>query len=247
VTVECVTSDSAIEHSYAALVSPRTARDLAAINVVIHPGNLGSGKPEQGGGPLRGGLTLMNRFKVDIGDPGLPYDIHLTVGARDGWLACEAVTIGARPGGPAVTSLAVRYVALGVYVQRIREELQLHLGALLVVKETGRTESTVSYSPPMSSEDWDTFDVAQLRRAARAAALTPEMAAKAYREALASPDPRQNKRPTAAAAEKLGVSRGHVSRLVTQARHEGSPGLGPMRKPRGRQAERDAGGGGEEK
>jgi hypothetical protein len=225
-----------MEHSYAAWVSPRTARDSGAINVVIHPGNLGSGRPEQGGGKLRGGLVLMNRFKVDIEDPAVPYDIHLTVGARDGWLACEVVTIGTKEGGPAVTSLAIRNVALGVYVQRIREELQLYMGALLLMVEAGRAEGVVHYEPPMHPEDWDSFDVAQLRRAARAATLTPEMAAEAYREALASPDPAQNKRPTAAAAEKLGVSRGHVSRLVTQARREGSPGLGPTRAPRGKGA-----------
>lgn len=219
------------------MVSPRTARDSAAINVDIHPGYIGRGLPEEGGGKLRGGLVLTNRFTVEVEDPAVPYDLHLTVGARDGWLACEVVTVKARAGGPAVTSLSIRHVALGVYVQRIREELQLYMGALLLMVETERTENVVHFEPPMHPEEWDTFNLAQVRRAARAATLTPEMAAEAYREALASPDPEQNKRPTAAAAEKLGVSRGHISRLVSQARREGSPGLGPSRAPRRKEAE----------
>ena len=65
---------------------------------------------------------------------------------------------------------------------------------------------------------------ADLRRSLR---LTPALAADAYREALASPDPRTRLRPTSAAAEKLGASRGHVSRLISTARAQGVTGLNP--------------------
>jgi hypothetical protein len=238
VSGKSVTNDSALERSYAALVSPRTARDLAAIKVTVHPGDIGSGVPEQGGGPLRGGLKLANRFDADIEDQAVPYDIRLTIGARDGWLACEVVTIRERPRGPAVTSMAVRNVPLGAYVQRIREELERYWGAGLLWKETGRTETTVSHGWPADPGEWEAFDIGQLRRAARAVTVTTGMAAAAYREALASPDPGQNKRPTAAAADKLGVSRGHLSRLLSRARREGMEGLGPQRAPRRKAGEK---------
>ena len=214
---------------YALVVSPRSARDQTAISVVIYPGNMGSGKPEQGGGQLAGGLTLMNRFRADIEDPAVPYLITLTVAARGGWLACESVTITERPGGPAVTAMALRSMTLSLYIQRVREELGEYAGGALITKESGRTENTISFEPPSEAE-WNALDFAQRRRSAQ---LTTDLVAAYYREALASPNPEQNRRPTAAVAERLNASRGHISRLLTQARREGLPGLGPTRAPRG--------------
>jgi hypothetical protein len=214
-------------HGYDLLVSPRIARDVAEIGVTIRGGNLGSPEnPDDGGGQLRGGLTLMNRVTADIGDPDVPYRITITIAARDGWLSCESITVSARPDGPALTSATVRSLALSIYVRRVREEIE---GTPFLLRETNRTESTVSYDLPVSAEDWQGFTIGQLRRRLR---LTPEMAAEAYREALASPDPRHNQRPTAAAAEKLGASRGHVSRLLTEARRAGIEGLGAGRATR---------------
>lgn len=85
---------------------------------------------------------------------------------------------------------------------------------------------------PVMPDEWESFDFAQVRRAVHATKITTQMAADAYLAALASPDPGQNQRPTAAAAEKLGASRGHISRLLSQARREGIEGLGPQRPPR---------------
>jgi len=217
-------------------VSPRVARDVAAISVTIDPHGagqpvIGSGEADKGGGPLRGGLTLMNRFKALIADPEVEYEISVTVGARDGWLAAESIPVAELPDGPAVNGATLRLLALSLYMQRIREELARWPG-LLIMKETRRTEHAVTWQPPASPDEWESFGIAQLRKAARAATVTTEIAAEAYREALGSPDSAQNRRPTAAAAEKLGVSRGHVSRLLTQARREGLPGLGPSRPPR---------------
>jgi 8-oxo-dGTP pyrophosphatase MutT (NUDIX family) len=226
---------------YALVMSPRTARDQAAISVDIESGSIGSGKPEQGGGHLAGGLTLLNRFRAHIEDPAVPYLVVLTVVARAGWLACESVTITEKPGGPAVTAMALRSMTLSLYIQRVREELGEYAGGALITKESGRTENTISFEPP-SDADWDALDFAQRRRSAQ---LTTELVAACYREALASPDPEQNRRPTAAVADRLNASRGHISRLLTQARREGLPGLGPTRAPRtnqvsaGEQVKRD--------
>jgi len=171
----------------------------------------------------------MNRFQADITDPAVPYLITLTVAARAGWLACESVTMAERPGGPAVTAMALRSMTLSLYIQRVREDLGEYAGGFLITKEVARTEDTVIFEAASESE-WDALDFAQRRRSAQ---LTTELVAACYREALASPDPAQNRRPTAAVAERLNASRGHISRLLTQARREGLPGLGPSRAPRG--------------
>lgn len=217
---------------YAGGMSPRSSgRDAAAITVSVRGGPVGSGKPDEGGGPLRGGLTLASRITADINDPAVPYDIALTVAARDGWLVCESVTLSERPGGPAVTPMAVRSMTLSVYVQRIREVLGTVLGGGHVLKEGSRGEGYVSYDFPPLPTQWDAMDFAQRRRSSQ---LTTELVAACYREALASPDPQQNRRPTAAVAERLNASRGHISRLLTQARREGQPGLGPSRPSQGK-------------
>ncbi|HMH92222.1 MAG TPA: hypothetical protein VK586_14195, partial [Streptosporangiaceae bacterium] len=150
----------------------------------------------------------------------------------DGALACESVTISEKPGGPPVTSLTLRSALISLYLQRIRDTLGSHHGGDLVVRETYRDDSAgrINYAGPMPDE-WRDFDIAQVRKATR---LTPELAAAAYREALASADPDVRQAPTAATAKKLGASRGHVSRLLTQARRDGIEGLGPGRPARRR-------------
>lgn len=219
---------------YAAKMSPRLTRDTSAVGVVIHlGGRLGRGTEEEGGGALQGGLTLMNRFKAVISDPEVPYEITMTVGARDGWLACESLTLAVKDGGPAVTGAALRGVTLALYMQRIRQELGEAGGGGIINKLVDRTEAVVVFEPP-DVEELEGLDFAQIRRAVKAAKITPEMAAGAYREAQASPDPSKNRRPTAAAAERLGISRGHASRLLTEARRKGIPGIGPTRPPRRR-------------
>ena len=70
--------------------------------------------------------------------------------------------------------------------------------------------------------------------------LTALQVAEAYRKALRSDDPGKYRRPTEAAAEALGYSRGHISRMLTQARRDGMPEIGPMRAPRAHELARDA-------
>jgi hypothetical protein len=208
----------------------RAARDTKAISVQIdahgagHP-VIGRGTPEEGGGPLRGGLRLMNRFAVEVTDPAVPYRVTMIIAARDGWLECESVQVSAAPGGSPVTAMAIRSMTLSLYIAKVREELGKFGGAFLVTQEVARTERSVTYSP-VGPDAWDVLDYAQRRRNAQ---LTTEVVAAAYREALSSPNPRQSLRPTAAVAERLHASRGHISRLLTAGRREGLPGLGPAR------------------
>lgn len=233
----------AVANAYAWRV-PRITRDVAAIGVDIDPHGaqapgqkvMGRGTSEEGGGLLRGGLRLMNRFTASIDDPEVPFDIVVTVAAIDGWLAAEAVTVSKRPDGPAVTAADMRMVALSLYMQRVRQELQKHLGGGLLWKESGRGDGYAAYDLPVASAP-ELNELAQMRRAVRQAKVTPQVAAEAYVAALASPDPEQNQRPVAAAAEKLGVSRGHVSRLISEARQQGIEGLGPGRPSRRKDAQ----------
>jgi hypothetical protein len=211
---------------YDQTVSPRLVRDPTAIKVSFPPFDLGSGSPEHGGGLLRGGVTLANRLTAEIEDPVLPYAITVVVTVRDGFLTAESITIAERPGGPPLSSVAIRSTGLSLYVQRVREEIPRQVPHVLL-EEKGRTEGTVSFGFPPVEADWDAF--AQMRRATR---LSPEVAAEAYLEALASPDPEKNRKPTQAAADKLGISRGHAGRLITEARKKGIPGLGPGRPSR---------------
>ncbi len=204
---------------------PRLVRDPSAIKVTFPQQTIGNGSPELGGGPLRGGVELANRVIANIEDPALPYAITVTVAARDGFIVAESMTIAERPGGPPLASAAVRQTGLSLYVQRIREELPRVPGFLIEVQS--RTDHTVSFGFPPVQADWDAF--AEMRRATR---LTPEIAADAYLEALASPDPEKNRKPTQVAAEKLGISRGHAGRLITEARKRGVSGLGPGRPAR---------------
>ena len=228
---------NALRPDYALFMSPRVVRDVAAIEVEIDPHGagqslLGSGRADQGGGPLRGGLSLANRFAARIADPEVPGTITVVVAAIDGWLAFESVTVAGSEKEPAVSGAVVRSLALSLYLLRIREELGEAGGGGLLVKPSGSGEGWQSFELPVLGDEIDRFDFAQIRRAVNASKLTPEMAAAAYKQALASPDPEQNRRPTAAAADRLGASRGHVSRLLTQARRDGIAGLGPERPSR---------------
>lgn len=198
----------------------------------IVPGHIvGRGWPEDGGGPLRGGLVLMNRFTVDIDDPAVPYDVEMTVCALDEMLACEYIGMTRREDGPAVTSTSVRLLAVDSYLIRARQELERYVrsGALLLLKVVSQTPAATGYEPPDDAEV-TTFREGQRRRER----LTTIQVAEAYQEALRSDDPAKNRRPTEAAAEALGYSRGHISRMLTQARRDGMRGLGPMRPPRTR-------------
>lgn len=207
-------------------MSPRPPRrDLSLIQVDIDPndpdtGGLGSGRTSEGGGPLQGGLHLQNRFRVVVQDPAVPYIIKMTLRARDGRLACEEIALresGAE--GPAVTGAGLRSVVIDSYLIRVREELGGVGGALLIAKR--ETEGgTTAISGPVSQGEWRDFEEAQALTEQRGK-ITAETVADLYRDALASPDPSLNRRPTQAVADRLGISRGHASKLLTQARRDG--------------------------
>lgn len=206
-------------------MSRRPRRDLSSIEVHIDPndpktGGLGSGRQEDGGGPLHGGLTLMNRFRAEIRDPAIPYSVAMTLRARGGRLACEEISLQeVDPESPPITGVGLRAITIDSYVSRVREVLGEVGGGLLIAKqETG--PRVTKASGPVAPEKWEEFEAAQERSEQREK-ITTQLVADHYREAMASGDPTVNRRPTQAVADRLGVSRGHVSRLLTQARRQG--------------------------
>jgi hypothetical protein len=180
----------------------------------------GMGTPEEGGGPLDGGLFVPNRFSATVDDPNLPYLVTLVLGAHDRRLAAESMTLSMRPGGLPITSTSLRAVKVDACVARIREELGNMDGALRVVRrhESG---STTSWSG-VPERDWPRFEGSQSRRR-RPEDTLPEVAA-AYREALGHRDSRIAATPTKYVATTLFYSRGHAARLVAQARKAGHLG-----------------------
>lgn len=183
-------------------------RDPSSVAVTIRPenpetGTFGNGSPEDGGGPLQGGLHLKNRFVAEIQDPAVPYSVVLTLRARDGRLAVEGMTLReVSAESPPVTGVGLRSMTLDTYVSRVREVLGEDGEDALVTREPGRPKK------------------AQLGKTALGK-VTTQVVADFYRDALSSPDPQVNRRPTQAVADRLGLSRGYVSRLLTQARQEG--------------------------
>ena len=98
------------------MLSPNTT-------VKINGGDVGSGAPDQGGGPIGAGLMLMNRFTAEVDDPSEPFRWSLTFAAKAGRLVCESVSVDARPGGEPITRVGLREVPFGAIVSRVRQEL----------------------------------------------------------------------------------------------------------------------------
>lgn len=195
---------------------PRPPAFDKSVSVTIRGGDLGTGRAEEGGGPLEGGLTLLNRFDAEINDPGLPYLVTLTLVAHERQLVAESLRLTMREGRAPkpITSEGLRAVKVAAYVARVRSELgSLGGGFLIVREETGLGSVTWSGVP---SDDWSRFDQAQRSRRDPAEVL-PVVAA-LYREAMGSSDPQVSGAPTQYVADKLHYSRGHAARLVTQAR-----------------------------
>ena len=178
---------------------------------------MGTGTTDEGGGPLDGGLFLVNRFTATVDDPSLPFLVTLVLVAHGRRLAPEAVNLKMRPGGIPITATNLRAVKVDAYVARIRDEVGALDGGLLIVRRQEDSQSIRWSGVP--DGDWSRFEDSQNRR--RRPADTLPAVAEAYREALGHPDSQIAAAPTMYVAEKLFYSRGHASRLVTQARKVG--------------------------
>jgi hypothetical protein len=201
---------------------PPRLKDMSRVAITIIPPN-----PEssfgQGGGPLEGDLELVEGFRAEIEDRELGCDLSLTIGAHNRRLAIERAVFSLREAGLPLTGTRLRSAPLDAYLQAVRRGLEELGDRLLVVNQTRSPSGPVPYLTRPTEEDWGRFE-SERRRNHHTRQLLP-LAADAYRQALASPDPTVYRSPTAEVGRRLHKSRGHAARLVALAREAGF--LGP--------------------
>ena len=185
-----------------------------------------SGEWNRDDGWLEGGLFLVWPFTYDVTDSELPYDLTLRVWTHEGRLACEDIEVTQRRGGPPVTTDGLRSATIEAYLDEIRKAMFNAEDFSFTVLKSPPKGSRLLQSP--TAEEWVALDRFQRPRRPTDE-LLPHIAA-AYREALRSSDPQVAKAPTAAVAQQLHYSRGHASRLVSEARKAGL--LDPARRGR---------------
>ncbi|MGC2208169.1 MAG: hypothetical protein WA724_10030 [Candidatus Dormiibacterota bacterium] len=166
---------------------------------------------------------MVEGFQAEIADPELGCALSLTIGAHNRRLAIERAVFSLRENGLPLTGTRLRSAPLDAYLHAVRQGLENLGDGLLVRSQTRSPNALVPYLTRPTEEDWQRFQ-AEYRRYHHSRELLP-LAADAYRRALASPDPRVFRSPTAEVGRRLHRSRGHAARLVAMAREAGF--LGP--------------------
>ncbi|MEU8252208.1 hypothetical protein [Nonomuraea sp. NPDC048916] len=149
-------------------------------------------------------------YTSEVHDISSPYRLTLKIEVRDGAPECRQFVITADADAPPITGVVLRSIPLATYVETTLEKITNRRGDALeeLRAERGRRRQPKSDVLPRVVE--------------------------AYRLALADPDPVVRKAPTQAVADRLHYQRGHVSRLLSEARRLGM--LGPARRGRAGEA-----------
>lgn len=198
---------------------PPSGRDLSLVSVQI----LLDGR-RHGAGELEGGFKLERGFTARVSDLALPYLLSFEIAAKDGRLVAESLTVTSRPKCPPVDSKTLRSIPVETYLARVREEAVRHGGLLMPVRS--RSERAVRMGWVATPDESSRLEQAQGRRRPHQEVL--EAVVEAYNEAISHFETRE--RATVEVAERLGYSRGHVSRLLTEARRPEIGLLGPARR-----------------
>lgn len=162
---------------------------------------------------------------VEVTDPDLPYHVLLRLHAppAKAWRVTSLEVI--RPAhGPELRSETLRDISLADYVRRAADQLG------------------PAGAPPLDDTGSGTGVPATAPADVRPSRMDPERlrtVARVYREALASPVPRERLAPTAAVARAFRIDRSVAGRLVARARREGmlnpamrrQPGEAPPQRP----------------
>ena len=114
----------------------------------------------------------------------------------------------------------LRAVTVRSYLAEIRRHLASSAGGLVILRLAEQFADSFALEP-LSEEDAAALEARHRRPQAE---TLPRVAA-AYRRALASDEEGEREAPTQFVADQLGYSRGHASRLVSDARKQGL--LGP--------------------
>lgn len=166
-----------------------------------------------GAGPLGGDLWLQRGFDVDVIDSAVPYRLTVRIIARRGRLVVESLTIR---GDTPVNGAGLRRLRLEKYLDVVRTEMGQHAGLVMNKRQEevlpdGRTMREFTFVDPST---------VLTRRRERPEDSLP-IVAQLYREAEESADAAIARAPTQYVADRLHYSRGHASRLVSQARRAG--------------------------
>jgi hypothetical protein len=165
---------------------------------------------------IAGGIFLpWQRYVSKVDDPEFPYEVVAVVEIEDGQPHCRELRLRAVDGGPPITGSALRSIPLASYLERT-----LELQWLPYRKQAGTDCVELATSR----------DVKEGRRTRRPKDEVLPKVIEEYRRALADPDPAVRRAPTQAVADRLHYERGHVSRLLSEARKLGL--LGSARRGR---------------
>jgi hypothetical protein len=196
----------------------RAARDLT--NVTVSTFGESGGEVE-----LAAGIFLPHRqYVAEVHDPGLPYQLVAKVEIKNGQPECRELILRAPEGGPAITGLALRSITLASYLERSLDA-QFPKYRKTEPDEQGINAQLVS----------DREVTSERRRRQSIEELLPKVVAE-YHRALGDEDPSVRHAPTQAVADRLHYQRGHVSRLLSEARKRGM--LGKARPGRPGEVER---------
>lgn len=180
---------------------------------------------------LDGGWVLDQDIGLTVDDPDVEDLVDLVITVDEGRLVAHSVAVRRRDHrSRPVDGDALRRLPIASYVQqailRVPPDL-LTIPARMTPADAGGLD----YSPLREHDQESALAAvhqAQVRR--RGTAGTLAQVARLYREALRHRDPAIQGAPTQYVADRLPCSRGHASRLVTEARRAGA--LGPARRNR---------------
>lgn len=197
-------------------------------------------------------VVLPRRWDAEVHHPEVPWNVVLTVAVESGRVVCERVAVSRRPGGPRVTSAALRRLPVDTLaVASAWKVLQLQDPA---EDDPAERDARMSARPP----GWEAEDVARQPEAVRARLLVrepgnysdppiPAAALKVMRD-LAQPERRtrfndkdallrevvriyrqafasHDPKPRKAVAIELNYEPTYVAKLLVEARKKGM--LGP--------------------
>jgi hypothetical protein len=234
-------------------VSPRRPkRDLSKVEVRIlsqEEARQEENYPEIGGGLV----TRYTGFVAKFRDPGLPYTLTIKAGVYKGAAHCTGLYIEADSGAPPITGTLLRDLPIKGYLDRALLNLtpmmpttwdailrgwgsEMEPAAFARLQESLNQIHAVDHLSGVELYDLVTADeAADARRRQRPRSELLPIVVNEYRRALSNPQTRR--RATQTVADKLGYERGHITRLLTEARKLGL--LGPARRGQAGEADLD--------
>ena len=227
-------STEATHRRYIVEMATREARDASRIRFshfdLLEPAT------QAGREPLDGGLVMDQDLAVRVDDPKQPHVIELVIVPWEGRLEAGRVTVTRRnDASPPVDHKALRFPLASYVAGAVAEYLRRPTSdpdELMLTARIGRGRGgrpTFFHALGHDDQEPAASGLSQMQGRRRGKRATLVLAAELYLEALG--DPLHRRAPTQYVADKAHWSRGHASRLLTEARRANL--LGPARGTRG--------------